>query len=260
MVKGLDIFRERFRAYEGSFVLIGGAACDEWFTQEGLTFRATKDLDIVLVIEVLETAFVAALRQFIVEGDYEIRQRSADGPPVLYRFAKPKDKRFPHMLELFSRKPDLIELGADQQIVPVPAGQDAHSLSAILVNDDYYALIQNHQMRNDGIPFASVTALIPLKAHAWLDLTSRREAGEDVDSDDIAKHRADVFRLAGTLPGEPGPELPQTILTDLAAFLNAFPEDSTEWPAILASVKNTLGTGLRPVVLRTAIQTYFRIS
>lgn len=115
-------------------------------------------------------------------------------------------------------------------------------------------------MRNDGIPFASVTALIPLKAHAWLDLTARREAGEDVDSDDIAKHRADVFRLAGTLPGEPCPELPQPILTDLIAFLNAFPEDSTEWPAILASVKNTLGTGLRPVVLRTAIQTYFRIS
>ena len=32
MVRGLDLFRQRFREYEGSFVLIGGAACDEWFT------------------------------------------------------------------------------------------------------------------------------------------------------------------------------------------------------------------------------------
>jgi hypothetical protein len=37
MVKGLDPFRERFRDFEGSFTLIGGAACDEWFTAQGLT-------------------------------------------------------------------------------------------------------------------------------------------------------------------------------------------------------------------------------
>jgi hypothetical protein len=36
MVKGLDLFRERFRGFEGSFTLIGGAACDEWFTAQGL--------------------------------------------------------------------------------------------------------------------------------------------------------------------------------------------------------------------------------
>jgi len=36
MVKGLDLFRERFRDFEGSFTLIGGAACDEWFTAQGL--------------------------------------------------------------------------------------------------------------------------------------------------------------------------------------------------------------------------------
>jgi hypothetical protein len=53
MVKGLNIFRDRFRQFEGSFTLIGGAACDEWFTAQGLPFRATKDLDIVLIIEVL---------------------------------------------------------------------------------------------------------------------------------------------------------------------------------------------------------------
>ena len=89
MVKGLDLFRERFRKFEGSFILIGGAACDEWFSSVGLEFRATKDLDIVLIIEAIDPEFVATLRAFIEEGEYEVRQ-CTEGTPVLYRFAKTK--------------------------------------------------------------------------------------------------------------------------------------------------------------------------
>ena len=33
MVHGLDIFRERFQAYPGALVLIGGAACDASFSR-----------------------------------------------------------------------------------------------------------------------------------------------------------------------------------------------------------------------------------
>ncbi|MBU6300870.1 MAG: hypothetical protein KGS60_04900 [Verrucomicrobia bacterium] len=47
MIKGIDIFRERFRGFPDSLVLIGGAACDEWFSHLGMSFRATRDLDIV---------------------------------------------------------------------------------------------------------------------------------------------------------------------------------------------------------------------
>lgn len=35
------------------------------------------------------------------------------------------------------------------------------------------------------------------------------------------------------------------------------PEESPEWPAILASIKSTLGGGIKPAALRTAIGTYF---
>ncbi len=68
MVKGVNLFRDRFRQFESSFTLIGGAACDEWFTAQGLPFRATKDLDIVLMIEVLDRAFVATMRSFVEKG------------------------------------------------------------------------------------------------------------------------------------------------------------------------------------------------
>jgi hypothetical protein len=106
---------------------------------------------------------------------------------------------------------------------------------------------------------ANVTALLPLKSKAWLDLTRRKAAGEAVDSKNITKHRNDIFRLAATLPGEPGPELPTTITADLVSFLATFPMASEEWVAILASLKEGIGP-IRAETLRGAIQTYFRLT
>jgi hypothetical protein len=260
MVKGIDIFRERFRDYPDSLVLIGGAACDEWFSRLGMSFRATRDLDIVLILEAVNEKFVATMRAFIDEGGYALRERSEGGPPLLYRFSKPTDERFPAMLEIFSSLPEGISLDEDQNIVPIPAGEDSHSLSAILVDADYHALIVQQQETRDGIAFANASALIPLKAKAWLDLSARKEAGEPIDAKDITKHRADVFRLAATLPGDTTLDLPDTIRTDLSAFLAAFPEDSPEWLAILNAIKNTVGGNLRSTALRSAIQTYFQVS
>jgi len=257
MVKGLDIFRERFRAFEGAFTLIGGAACDEWFSSQGLPFRATKDLDIVLMIEVLDPKFVAALWAFVKEGEYEVRERN-DGKPVLYRFAKPVQGEFPYMLELSSRSPDGLKLGGGQEVIPVRIEPDHHSLSAILLDDAYYGLIQRGHDLRDGLRVANATALIPLKSKAWLDLTRRKTAGETVDAKNITKHQNDVFRLAATLPGEPGPELPAAITADLVSFLAAFPVSSEEWGAILASLKEGIGA-MRAPTLRNAIQTYFRL-
>lgn len=257
MVKGLAIFRERFRAFEGAFTLIGGAACDEWFSNQGLPFRATKDLDIVLMIEGLDPRCVAALWAFVTEGGYEIRERN-DGTPVLFRFAKPVKREFPHVLELFSRSPDGLELAEGQEVIPVRIEPDQHSLSAILLDDDYYGLIQTGHDLRDGLRVANATALIPLKSRAWLDLTRRQAAGEAVDSKNITKHRNDVFRLAATLPGQPGPELPTAITDDLAGFLDAFPMASEQWGAILASLKEGIGAMCAPA-LRNAIRTYFRL-
>jgi hypothetical protein len=57
MVRGLDIFQERFAAYVDQYVLIGGAAATLTMEEAGLEFRATKDLGIVLHVEALITAF-----------------------------------------------------------------------------------------------------------------------------------------------------------------------------------------------------------
>ena len=258
MVNGIEIFRERFRRFTGDLTLIGGAACDEWFTSQGRGFRATKDLDIVVTIEELKPDFIAAMRAFIAEGQYKISERN-EGVPVLYRFTNPNRKDFPYMLELFSRTNKNFELAEGQKAIPVSNHLDKHSLSALLLDADYYGLIQAHHDVREGLWVANATALIPLKAHAWLNLTKSEEEGAKIDSRDIVKHRNDVFRLAATLPGEPGPELPKSVTNDIGKFLAAFPQDATEWQAITASIKDTIGGNISTATLRSAVQTYFRL-
>ena len=41
------------QGYEEQYAIIGGTACDILMTEEGLDFRATKDIDLVLIIEVM---------------------------------------------------------------------------------------------------------------------------------------------------------------------------------------------------------------
>jgi hypothetical protein len=126
---------------------------------------------------------------------------------------------------------------------------DHHSLSAILLNEDYYTLIRTHHDNRDGLEVANATSLIPLKAFAWLDLTRRKAEGESIDSKKIKKHRNDVFLLAATLPGEPGPELPPSVTADLARFLQSFPTDSPDWAAIIAALKSNPVTRGLPLIL-----------
>ena len=141
MVRGLDVFREYFADHADQFVLIGGTAATLAMEDAGLEFRATKDLDIVLHIEALNAAFGEVFWKFVEEGRYEIRQASNTGRPVFYRFQKPADERFPIMLELFCRAPDGIKLAEGSHLTPIPLEEAVASLSAILLDDEYYAFI-----------------------------------------------------------------------------------------------------------------------
>ena len=88
--------------------------------------RATKDLDIVLCLEVLDATFTRAIWDFVRSGGYTARERSS-GRPEFFRFSKPKDETYPAMLELFSRKPDMLEVPEGERCVRIPAGDDVSS-------------------------------------------------------------------------------------------------------------------------------------
>ena len=243
-----------------SFVLIGGVACHEWLATQGLEFRATRDIDIVLIVEALDQGFIARFREFVEAGQYEIRER-ATGKRELCRFSKPKDDTYPAVLELFSRQPIKIDLSQEQRVIPVEIDENSASLSAILLDDDYYGLIPEHRRQDEGLPFVTPEGLIPLKARACIDMTERQKKGEKFDSKDIQEHRTDVFRLGATLSGESTTRLAQAIEQDLKKFLAAFPEDNSEWPSILGSLKTTFGNSrLKNADLIGAIRQYFRIA
>lgn len=103
-VRGLDLFGKHFSDFRDKYVLIGGVASALAMDDAGESFRATKDLDIVLVIEALDSSFVSHFWEFIKAGEYQIKQVGGERP-VFYRFQNPKDESYPVQIELFSRSP-----------------------------------------------------------------------------------------------------------------------------------------------------------
>ena len=230
MVKGLGLFKEHFAAFNEQYVLIGGTACSILLEEADLEFRATKDLDIVLCIEALNADFVKAFWEFVRAGQYAVQQKST-GEKQFYRFKKPEDSRYPFMLELFSRKPDLLSIADGGELTPIPLDEDVSSLSAILLNDDYYQFIKSGIVLFDGLPLIPAEYLIPLKAIAWLDLSHRKSAGEAIDGTDVSKHKNDIFRLFQLVIPSRNITLPPQIHTDMQRFMQrieAEPEVNTK--------------------------------
>lgn len=215
MVKGMDGFREFFSDYSDQYVLIGGAACDISFGNNDVDFRATRDLDMVLIVEALTTEFGQRFWDFIRQGKYRNRARSS-GTPQFYRFDKPEEPGYPLMIELFSRTGWTERI--DGILTPIHIDDSVSSLSAILLNDTYYELLLKGREMIDGISVLSPAYLIPFKAKAWLDLNGRSERGEHVDSRNIKKHRNDIIRIVAELVLEPC-ELSAVVKEDINAFV-----------------------------------------
>ena len=132
MVTGIDSFKEWFKGSEEQYAIIGGTACDILMTEEGLDFRATKDIDLVLIIEAVDANF---------------------------------GKKF-WEIELFTRKLDTIQLPEDAVLTPLPMDEDISSLSAILLDNDYYEFLKQGKVVVDGVTVLDAAYLIPFKAKA----------------------------------------------------------------------------------------------
>jgi hypothetical protein len=228
---GLDIFKEYFRDYARQYVLIGGAACDIIFEEQDTAFRATKDLDMVLIVEALTPEFGRRFWQFVRDGGYENRAKST-GAPQFYRFEKPKIAGFPYMIELFSGTEDTLRSEDAGPCIPLPLGDEISSLSAILLNDDYYFMLLKGRTVLSEIAVLSHTYLIPFKAKAWLDLRDRKAKGQHVDEKDIRKHKNDILRLATLLAGTEQCELSEPVRRDMALFIDSLRSEPVDFKSL----------------------------
>jgi hypothetical protein len=218
MIKGIEVFRERLKSFKKDYVIIGGAACDALMSDAGFNFRVTRDIDIVLLIENMNGDFAQKIWNFIKEGKYENSGKNKS--KQYYRFSNPENENFPSMLELFSRKPDLFNSIKEARILPVRMPGYVSSLSAILLNEEYYQFIKSNTVEINGLVLASPESLITLKSKAYLDLNERRNNGESIDSRDIKKHKNDIIRLTQLLIPDKQIELTELIKTDMSKFLD----------------------------------------
>ncbi len=225
MVRGIEKFKEFFADFKENYVIIGGTACDMHEEENGLTPRATKDIDMILVVEALDNAFVEKFWTFVKNAGYQQRNIGTVEKPEYkheyFRFKDPQEKNYPFQIELFSRKIGLLNYPEDAHLTPIPTGEELSSLSAILMNTDYYEFTIKHSTTKEDVHIANIESLICLKCKAYLEMAERKAAGDQVDERDIEKHKKDVFRLAGMLSQRDKFTLPATLKEDIQEFCNA---------------------------------------
>ena len=166
MVRGIDKFREFFTGYEGNYVIIGGTACEMHEEIYAQTPRATKDIDIILIVEALSSDFAAKFWEFVKTAGYRQRNKGTGNGECrheYYRFKEPGNPDFPYQKELFSRNIGVVKFPDDAHITPIPVDDDLSSLSAILMDDDYYYYTIEHSTLEEGVHIANIESLICLQ-------------------------------------------------------------------------------------------------
>lgn len=127
----------------------------------------------VIIVENMTEAFARQFWQFVRDAGYrpERRKPKLDESPKyeLYRFLDGKPD-YPQMIELLSRHPDVLGKPHGLVIEPIPTDDAISSLSAIIMDDDFYDFTVRHSRVTDGIRYANPAALIALKAKAYLNL------------------------------------------------------------------------------------------
>lgn len=148
-----------------------------------------------------------------------------DGGVRYYRFELPGEKRngvFPDQIELFSHKPPFID-DASVSIAPLPFDGTLSSLSAIVLDEEYFRFLKDGIIDLDGVPVPDALHIIPLKMRAHIDLNDRHLRGERINQKDLRKHRKDVLDLSGLLASDASCPLIGGVARDAERFLDGLP-------------------------------------
>ena len=225
VVRGVKRFARAMSAHADDYVLIGGGACSILFDEAGQSFRATDDLDVVVVADGSNAGFARALWAFVAEGGYEAGTRPT-GRSTYYRFRLPEGSRniasYPAQIELFARRPDFPLSSEASEVTPLPFDETVSSLSAIILDDECYEFIRDNAIPKAGVTMLDAIHIIPLKMRAHIDLNRRHDEGLRVNDRDLRKHRADVAKLAGLLTPDARLGLRRQMRRDAEDFLDDF--------------------------------------
>ena len=230
-VNGLDLFAEHFKDFSNNYVIVGGTACYLAMHDIGLNFRATKDIDMIVTVEEISHEFGAKFWEFIRLGGYQV-YRTKEGAPQFFRFMNPTNPNYPAMIELFSRKQDMFPDISESIFTPIVIDDEISSLSAILLNDEYYSFLKSGRTEINGIAILKPTHLIAFKAKAFVDLTRKKNGGAHVNSVDIKKHKNDVFRLVQLLTEGEVLNVSDSVKDDIRTFIELMKNEQIDTKAL----------------------------
>ncbi|WP_174847159.1 hypothetical protein [Yersinia artesiana] len=204
-MEGENFLTEYMQQYADDYILIGGNACVLNFENIGANFRATVDLDIVLITESTNDQFYEHLWDYILEHGYEGKvYRGSNAGGSAYRFIQPEDNRVPNVpaqIEFFSRKPDYFDavLAKKPHITPIKTGQGISNFSAILLDDDVYEFIRSSRIPLKGISTVNLECLFGLKSVAWHSNQVLFDEKKINDKNTILKHPQDMISIANVI-------------------------------------------------------------
>ena len=133
------------------------------------------------------------------------------------------------MIEIFSREPDVFTHTSLSHATKLTVEEEVSSLSALMLDKEYYQFVIEHTKMIDGLKIASDECLVILKIRAYNDLKAKTESGDtDVDSYDIKKHKNDVFRLAQNFSSSDEVACTEYMIKDIRTFVSNLDDDSVD--------------------------------
>lgn len=246
---GFDHFCNYLSGLENLYVIIGGGAASILMEDEGLEFRATKDVDLVVLSRSDELN--ARILSYVKDGGYTTKE-ATEGSPRYYRFREPTKKDCPTLIEVFARNELNLELQDGQYIIPIH-DENVERLSAILLDDEYFEIIQNNLVTSQsGIPLINALANICLKARAHRELFDRKASG---DEKSVQKHLKDIWRIAAVLTGDEEINLTGQPLKDITSAIGKLDQlPDSQFKQVMEKTpgltKAPIMTALRKIFLR----------
>lgn len=215
---GIEHFSRYFKEFSNNYTIIGGSAASTLLEDQGLNFRKTVDLDIVLLINSSKD-FNRKMAEYLEEGAYQIKEATEDSPKY-YRFSNPQKEEFPKIIEIFAHNESNLDLFRGQYIIPIQNDSFVR-ISAILLDDDYFKIIRECATKSlEDYSVLNPIGIICLKGKAFRELTERKE-----DSKKIKKHRSDIIKMVQLLNSNDQYLLTETPKKDMELLLESISLD-----------------------------------
>ena len=206
---GLSHFEAHFRELKDQYVIVGGFATLMLLREIPNHGKATHDIDLVL-LTTTSAEMTAKIKTYIKEGAYTIQKGQQDRYQY-YRFVNPQVEGYAKEIELFAAEEYGIELDEGQCIIPIDPEEGLYSLSAIMLDREYFDMIKSNIEEIEGIPYSNTLATMLLKMSAVYDLYHKGD-------DKWKKHRRDILKLTLLLTGEERLVLTGRMIGDVTFF------------------------------------------